>query len=82
MPAFLLKRLEALSKYTNVNLFVLEWCDYSHSFIVQKSKIKDLVGDNFFNFGSLYNLNEGIHGKKENFINFLYEKNIDLIHIE
>jgi hypothetical protein len=82
MPAFLLKRLESLFNYPNVNLFVLEWCDYSHTFIVQKKKIIEIVGENYFNFGSLYNLKEGIHGKKENLIEFLYKKNIDIIHIE
>jgi hypothetical protein len=53
MPAFLLKRLESLFNYPNVNLFVLEWCDYSHTFIVQKKKIIEIVGENYFNFGSL-----------------------------
>ena len=82
MPAFLLKRIEALSTYTNVNLFVLEWCNYSHTFVVQKEKIIELVGENYFNFGDLYTPEKGIHGSKEDLIEFLYEKNIDIVHIE
>lgn len=82
MPAFLLKRIEVLSKHTNINLSVLEWCNYSPNFIVQKTKIIDLVKDNYYNFGSLDNPEEGIHGKKENLIKFLYEKNINIVHIE
>ena len=82
MPAFLLKRIESLSKYTNANVSVLEWCDYSHTFVVQKNKIIELVGDNYYNFGSLYSPEKGIHGEKKDLIEFLYEKKFDIIHIE
>ena len=82
MPAFLLKRIESLSKYTNANISVLEWCDYSHTFVVQKNKIIELVGDNYYNFGNLYSPEKGIHGEKKDLIEFLYEKKFDIIHIE
>ena len=74
MPAFLLKRIQTLLKYTEVEIFVVEWCNYSPTFIVQKEQIKKIVGDNFFNFGSLDNTEVGIHGSKEDFIDFLYKK--------
>lgn len=82
MPAFLLKRIQSLINYTNVEVFVVEWCDYSPNFIVQKEQIKKLVGDNFFNFGSLGNPESGVHGNKKDFIQFLYDKEINIIHIE
>jgi len=47
MPAFLLKRIQTLLKYTEVEIFVVEWCNYSPTFIVQKEQIKKIVGDNF-----------------------------------
>ena len=82
MPAFLLKRIQSLLNYTNAEIFVVEWCDYSPNFIVQKEQIKKLVGDNFFNFGSLGNPENGVHGSKKDFLQFLYDKQIDIIHIE
>jgi len=82
MPAFLLKRIQTILKYTNSEVFVVEWCDYSPTFIIQKQQIKNLVGDNFINLGSLDNPERGIHGTKENFIDFLYKNKIDIIHIE
>ena len=82
MPAFLLKRIQTLLKYTEVEIFVVEWCDYSPTFIVQKQQIKKLVGDNFLNIGSIDNTESGIHGSKEDFIDFLYKNKIDIIHVE
>jgi len=41
MPAFLLKRIQTILKYTNSEIFVVEWCDYSPTFIVQKQQIKN-----------------------------------------
>ena len=82
MPAFLLKRIQSLLTYTNSEIFVVEWCNYSPNFIVQKEQIKNLVGNNFFNLGSLDNLESGIHGNKKDFLQLLYDKKIDIIHIE
>ena len=39
MPAFLLKRIEALLGYTNIEVFVAEWKCYSMSYIVQRQQI-------------------------------------------
>ena len=50
MPAFLLKRIEALLGYTNIEVFVAEWKCYSMSYVVQRQQIQDLVGDNFISF--------------------------------
>ena len=50
MPAFLLKRIEALLGYTDVEVFVAEWKCYSLDFVTQRKKIIDLVGENFISF--------------------------------
>jgi len=48
MPAFLLKRIEALINYSNANIFVIEYACYSLEYVVQRNKIIELVGkDNF-----------------------------------
>ena len=36
MPAFLLKRVEALQKYTDWEIHVIEWKNLSPDYIVQK----------------------------------------------
>ena len=47
MPAFLLKRIEVLQKYTNAKIFVVEYQCVSLEFTVQRNTIKLLLGDNF-----------------------------------
>ena len=75
MPAFLLKRIEALLGFTDVEVFVVEWKMYSPTFIVQRSKIQELVGKNFISFSGNKELQKGI-------IDYCYTKQIDIIHIE
>ena len=43
MPAFLLKRIEALLGYTDVEIFVIEWKCYSMDYTVQRNKIEELL---------------------------------------
>ena len=54
MPQFLLKRIEALKKYTNTEVFVYEWQEFSKEFTIQRDKIIELIGDNFFSCGYRY----------------------------
>ena len=76
MPAFLLKRIQALQQYNdNVEIFVVEWKMYSPTFVVQRNQIQEILGDNFI----------PLHGNKEfqqNIIKICYDNNIDVIHIE
>ena len=75
MPAFLLKRIQALKQYSNIEIFVIEWKCYSDQFIVQRSQIQDIVGENFYSFyGELKN--------QQKIIDLCYDKQIDIIHIE
>ena len=75
MPAFLLKRIEALLGYTDTEVFVVEWKNYSNTYTVQRNKIQNLLGSNFIPYW-------GEIEKQKNIINFCYQKQIDIIHIE
>ena len=72
MPAFLLKRIELLKQYTSVDIFVVEFKDYSPDYVVQKNKIKNLVGNQFWTLGE----------DKSEILNIIKNHNIDIIHID
>lgn len=72
MPAFLLKRIELLKKNTNTEIFVVEFKNYSSHFIVQKEKIKELVGNNFIT----------LKDDKSLLIDIIKANKIDIIHID
>tara|TARA_B110000285_G_scaffold157521_1_gene175743 strand:+ start:16955 stop:18028 length:1074 start_codon:yes stop_codon:yes gene_type:complete len=75
MPAFLLKRIQALKQYTNIEIFVVEWKMYSPVFVVQRKQIQKLLGDNFIPL-------HGKYGFQQNITKICYDKNIDIVHIE
>ena len=71
MPAFMLKRIESLHKL--VNIYVVEFSDFSPIYVVQKNKIKALVPDNqFFTLGE----------DKMELIDIIKNNNIDVVHVE
>jgi len=43
MPAFLLKRIELLQKYTDAKVYVVEYQNYSDEYVVHKNKINELT---------------------------------------
>ena len=52
MPAFLLKRIENIIKHEELELFVVEYTNFSDEYVVQKNKIKELIKpENFFTLG-------------------------------
>ena len=75
MPAFLLKRIEALLGYTDIEVFVIEWKMYSDAYTVQRKQIQNLLGDNFISYW-------GEIEKQKTIIDFCYQKQIDIVHIE
>lgn len=75
MPAFLLKRIQSLKEYSDIEIYVAEWSIYSLTYVVQRDQIKNLVGDNFISF-------EGKEELQKNIVKYCYDKNIDIIHIE
>ena len=75
MPSFLLKRIQALQQYSNFEIHVIEWKCYSMEYVVQRKQIQKLLGKNFISFFGDKNAQQGI-------IDYCYEKEIDIIHIE
>jgi autotransporter strand-loop-strand O-heptosyltransferase len=71
MPAFMLKRIESLHKL--VNIYVVEFSNFSPIYVVQKNKIKALVPENqFFTLGE----------NKMELIDIIKNNNIDVVHVE
>jgi autotransporter strand-loop-strand O-heptosyltransferase len=74
MPGFLLKRLEVLKTYyPDINLYVVEHGFYGDAYVVQRNKIKELVG--LSNFRSLGN-------EKMNLIKLIKDWKIDIVHVD
>lgn len=71
MPAFLLKRIEVLKKFTEIEIFVVEYQNYSPDYVVQKNKIKAIV-DNFYTLGE----------DKLELLRIILNNNIDIVHID
>ena len=70
MPAFLLKRIEALRQVYEI--FVVEHRNFSNEYVVQKNKIRELV-DHF------YTLEEG---NKNQLQHIITSNRIDVVHID
>ena len=71
MPAFLLKRIQAIQKYTDIDVHVVEYANHSDHFVVQKNQIKELV-KNFWTLGE----------DKMELIDIIKNNSIDIVHIE
>jgi autotransporter strand-loop-strand O-heptosyltransferase len=71
MPAFLLKRIQALQEHANVEMYVVEYSNHSDHYVVQKNQIKHLA-DHF------YTLEENKH----ELIDIIKNNFIDVVHIE
>jgi autotransporter strand-loop-strand O-heptosyltransferase len=71
MPAFLLRRIQALQAHTSVDVYVVEYSNHSDHFVVQKDQIKQLV-PHFYTLGE--DKHELIHIIKNNLI--------DVVHVE
>ena len=84
MPQFLLKRIESIQQCaSNIEVFVYEWEETSINYTIQRDKIKELVGDNFFSCGYIRDgYSKGWADNQNNFIKYCYDNKIDVIHIE
>jgi autotransporter strand-loop-strand O-heptosyltransferase len=71
MPAFLLKRIQALRAHCNVDIYVVEYANHSNHFVVQKNQIKQLVK-------KFYTLGEN----KMELIDIIRSNAVDIVHIE
>jgi autotransporter strand-loop-strand O-heptosyltransferase len=70
MPAFLLRRIELLQKYTDAKVYVVEYQNYSDEYVVQKNKIEKLC--------NLFTLLED----KMKLMDIIKNNNIDIVHID
>ena len=71
MPSFLLKRIENIIKHEELELFVVEYTNFSDEYVVQKNKIKQLIKpENFFTLGE----------DKYGLMDIIKSNNIDIVH--
>jgi autotransporter strand-loop-strand O-heptosyltransferase len=79
MPQFVLKRIEELKKHEDkIEVFLVEYSQFSDCYLVQRNKIVDLLDeDHFFSLGWFTEPE-----KKGKLINILKDNNIDVVHIE
>ena len=72
MPAFLLKRIEVLQKFTKVNIMVVEYTCYSLDYVVQRDKIIQLTAPDF----------EVLYEDKTELLKIIDKFKPDIIHID
>ncbi len=79
MPQFVLKRMQSLQNFKDkVDLFLVEYSQFSDTYVVQRNEIINLLGDgHFFTLGGTDEVN-----KKYELINIIKNNNIDIVHIE
>lgn len=70
-PAFCLKRLEALKKFTNIETFVVEYQFYSPDYVVHRNKIEK-IADHFYSLGT----------DKLELFRIIQNNNIDIVHLD
>jgi len=74
MPGFLLKRIEVLLEYCpEIEIFVVEFSNYSPYYVVQRNKIRELLPpSNFIELGE----------NKLDLIQIIKDNNIDVVHVD
>ena len=80
MPEFLLKRIEALNDSDEFEVHVIEYCLYATTYVVQRDKIKSILGDRFHEIAHLGDLKQDL--REARLIELLETINPDIIHIE
>jgi len=81
MPSYLLKRMESISKfYPDIELYVVEFCLYATTYVVQRNKIKLLVPED--RFWTLNNLDNHSEENSMKLIEILKKNSIDIVHID
>jgi autotransporter strand-loop-strand O-heptosyltransferase len=70
MPAFLLKRLQAL-RHPKIELIVVEYANWSNEYVVQKNQIK-VLADTFYTLGK----------NKMELIDIIKKHHVDIVHVE
>jgi glycosyltransferase involved in cell wall biosynthesis len=78
-PQFTLKRIQSLQKFKDeVEVFLVEYSQFSSTYVVQRNEIIKLLGeDHFFTLGGTDEVN-----RKYELIDIIKNNNIDIIHSE
>ena len=78
-PQFVLKRIQELQKFKDqIELFLVEYSQFSDTYIVQRNEIIKLLGEShFFSLGGTTETK-----KKYQLINIIKNNNIDIVHSE
>lgn len=79
LPQFVLKRIESLQKYNDqIEIFLIEYSQFSDTYVVQRNKIIDLLDkDHFFSLGKTTEVE-----RKKEIIKLIKDLSIDIVHIE
>ena len=79
MPQFVLKRIQSLQEYKEqIEVFLIEYSQFSSTYVVQRNEIIKLLGNNhFFTLGGTDEVD-----KKYMLIDIIKSNNIDIIHSE
>jgi len=79
MPQFVLKRIQELQKFKDqVEIFLVEYSQFSSTYVVQRNEIIKLLGDNhFFSLGDTTDVD-----KKYELLDIIKNNNIDILHSE
>jgi autotransporter strand-loop-strand O-heptosyltransferase len=79
MPQFVLKRIQELQKFKDqIEVFLVEYSQFSNTYVVQRNKIIDLLGeDHFFSLGDTTDTK-----RKYMLIDILKNNKIDVVHSE
>ena len=80
MPQFLLARVQAMIAAGEYNVHVLEYCQFSDTFLVQRNQLIDILGENFHTIAGLNTIDD-VH-RTRRMTEIINEINPDLIHIE
>jgi len=78
MPQFLLKRVEALINEKDLEIHIVEFVNYSNQFVVQKNRLKELLGDRLHLIGQGVSLEH----REERLLGLIDTIKPDIIHIE
>jgi len=77
LPSVALKRVESLIK--NNDVYLIEYREISWSFVIQRNKIKKILGERFITLGNLWLDDES---KRDKFQQIIENINPDIIHME
>ena len=79
MPQFVLKRIQELQEYKyQIEIFLVEYSQFSDTYVVQRNEIIELLGEgHFFSLGDTTDTK-----RKYQLINIIKDNNIDIVHSE